>query len=76
MEEKAQGEQVRKEEVSSSFYDLLEEIETHATNADVIIVDNLSPLRTAQPFMVLVSLEVSETTPTPATPITDQSLNV
>lgn len=46
VEEKAQGEQVGKEEVSSSFYDLLVEIETHTANADVIIIDNLNPLRT------------------------------
>ena len=67
--------QAREKEDSPSFCELLEEIEVHTTNTDVIGVDILSPLRTIQPLVAPVKSEVAEATPDPTPPITEQSPN-
>nr|POE73625.1 hypothetical protein CFP56_26984 [Quercus suber] len=75
VEEVPQGGQAKAKEDSPNFCELLEEIEVHTTNTDVIDVDNLSPLRTVQPIVALVRSEVAEASPDPTPPITEQSPN-
>ena len=63
------------EEDIPSFCELLEEIEAHTSNSDVIDGDNLHPLGTVQPLMAPVESVVVETTPNPAPFVTKQSPN-
>nr|POE53858.1 hypothetical protein CFP56_78232 [Quercus suber]POE73626.1 hypothetical protein CFP56_26985 [Quercus suber] len=75
VEEVPQGGLAKAEEDSPNFCELLEEIEVHTTNTNVIDVDNLSPLGIVQPLVALVRSEVAEDSPDPTPPVTKQSPN-
>ncbi|KAK9991595.1 hypothetical protein SO802_026580 [Lithocarpus litseifolius] len=58
-------------ENSPSFCELLEEIEAHTTNAEVINQDNLIPPGTVQPSATSDKSKVAKTTPNSIAPATE-----
>lgn len=75
VEKKPQGEQVEAEEDNPSFWKLMEEIEAHNSNADVIDGDNPRHLGTVLPPTAPIGSVAAKTAPNPVPLVTKQSPN-